>query len=171
AETIQLLKEHKDKPFFIAAGFFRPHCPYIAPRRFFDLYPPDKINLPYNPPGDRDDIPRLALQVYKEDMGMTRQQQREIIRAYYASISFMDEQVGKVMRALEELGLKDNTIVIFMSDHGYSLGEHGMWQKRNLFEEATNAPVIISVPGMKGVSQRTTRIIEFTDIYPTIADI
>ncbi|MBC9795753.1 sulfatase-like hydrolase/transferase, partial [Sinomicrobium weinanense] len=170
-ETIKLLKEHGDKPFFIAAGFFRPHCPYIAPRKFFDLYPPDKITLPYNPPNDRDDIPGLALRVYKKDMGMTQQQQREIIRAYYASISFMDEQVGKVMRSLEELGLKDNTIVIFMSDHGYSLGEHGMWQKRNLFEESTNTPVIISVPGMKGASERTTRIIEFTDIYPTIADI
>ena len=171
AETIELLKENKDKPFFIAAGFFRPHCPYISPKRFFDQYPLNEIRLPHSPPRDRDDIPKLALQVYKEDMGMTKLQQREIIRAYYASISFMDEQVGKLMRALDEFGLRENTIVIFMSDHGYSLGEHGMWQKRNLFEEATKTPVIISVPGMEGVSKETERIIEFIDIYPTIADI
>ncbi|HTN77911.1 MAG TPA: sulfatase, partial [Pirellulaceae bacterium] len=155
AAAIELLEQHQDKPFFLAVGFFRPHTPYVAPAKYFDLYPLDKVGLVDNPPGDRDDIPAPAITVRPPHYGISEQLQREARQAYFAATSFMDAQVGQLLTAVDRLGLRDNTIIVFVSDHGYHLGEHGMWQKQSLFEESARVPLIISVPGQKTAGQAT----------------
>ena len=167
-EAIRLMKEHKDQPFFIAAGFYRPHCPYISPKKYFDLYPTDKIPLPIEPADHMKYIPEPAFFTTPPYWGLTEQQRREAIRAYFASITFMDAQVGKLLDALEETGLADNTIVVFWSDHGYMLTEHGQWMKQSLFEEAARVPLLISVPGAAGNGQVCRRVVELVDLYPTL---
>src|SRR5204863_7108751 len=136
-------------PFFLAVGFIRPHVPEIAPKKFFDLYALDQIKLPQVPSDDRDDIPAMAFQQKQMNWGMSESDCRESKRAYYATTSFMDAQAGRVLDELHRLGLDDDTVVIFMSDHGYLLGQHQAWQKLMLFEEACRVPMIVSVPGMK----------------------
>lgn len=170
-EACRLLREHKDKPFFLAVGFFRPHTPYVSPKNYFDLYPPEKIPLAVNPPRDREDKPRAALTVFPPHYGMDEEQQRTVIQSYQASVSFMDAQCGLVLDELGKLGLADNTIVVFLSDHGYHLGEHGLWQKMTLFEESTRVPLIIAAPGMPASGKTTAGIAELIDVYPTLADL
>jgi iduronate 2-sulfatase len=169
-ETIALLEKNKDRPFFIGAGFYRPHCPFIAPRKYFDLYPLDRIAARPFSAEQMSQAPAAALFTTPANWNLTVEQQRETIRAYYASISFLDAQVGRVLDALDRLRLAERTIVVFMSDHGYNLGEHGQWMKQSLFEPAARAPVIFAGPGVStgGVSPR---IVEFTDFYPTLADL
>lgn len=170
-EAIKLMKQHKESPFFIAAGFFRPHTPYIAPKEYVDLYPLEHIEIAQNPIDDLDDVPVIAVESCIKKYGgqnLTEREQKEIKRAYYACISFMDAQVGKLMDALDELGLKENTIVVFMSDHGYNLGEHNLWEKMNLFEESTRVPLIVYVPGQK--QPKTLDFAELIDLYPTLAE-
>jgi iduronate 2-sulfatase len=170
-EAIKLLSENKDRPFFIAAGFYRPHCPYIAPKKYFDLYEPNEIPLAENPEDDLDDIPPLALVGLSRNFEqLDNDQKRDIIRAYYASISFVDAQIGRLLNALDSLGLSQNTIVVFIGDHGYSLGEHYQWQKFNLFEEATRFPMIIKNPAIKSKITKSDHIVEMLDIFPTLAD-
>jgi len=172
-EAIKLMEKHRDEPFFIAAGFFRPHTPFVAPKRYFDLYPLKDIRLPYAPEGDRDDIPvaGFAHNCPVPNYGLDELTCRKAMQAYYACVSFIDAQVGRLMDALDRLELADRTIVVFWSDHGYHLGEHnGIWQKRTLFEQAARAPLIIRVPGAKGNGQACRRIVEFVDIYPTVVD-
>jgi len=172
AETIRLLERHKDRPFFIAAGFYRPHVPWIAPKRYFDLYPMSAIQLPVDPPGDRDRIPKAALMsVPRPHFGLDEQQARECLRAYHAATSFVDAQIGKVLDALDRLGLAESTIVVLWGDHGYHLGEHGLWMKQSLFEESARVPLIFAVPGAQGNGQGCPRVVEFVDIYPTLADL
>ncbi|HQR36699.1 MAG TPA: sulfatase [Blastocatellia bacterium] len=169
AETIKLLEANKDRPFFIAAGFYRPHCPYIAPKKYFDLYPLEKIAAPKFSPDEWKTIPNPALWIKEAHFGTTPDQQREAIRAYYASISFVDANVGRLMVALEWLKLMDNTIVIFWSDHGYLLGQHGQWMKETLFEGSARNPLIVAGPGIaKG--KVAARPVELVDLYPTLAD-
>jgi uncharacterized sulfatase len=134
AETIALIEKHKDRPFFIGAGFYRPHCPFIAPRKYFDQYPLDKISAPA-PPRDSA-LPPAAWFTNPPHWGIGEQARRESIRAYYASISFLDANVGRLLDALDRLGLTTNTIVVFISDHGYHLGDQGSWMKQTLFERA-----------------------------------
>jgi uncharacterized sulfatase len=169
-EAIRLLNLHKDRPFFIALGFIRPHVPEIAPKSFFDLYPIGDIKLPEIPANDRDDIPTIALGAnVKFDRGMTEQQCRESIRAYRATTSFMDAQAGRVLDQLHKLGLDDKTIVVFIGDHGYCLGQHHCWQKYLLFEPAARVPMMIRAPGMSpGV---TRSLVESVDLYPTLASL
>ncbi len=168
-ETIRLLKEHKDEPFFIGAGFFRPHCPYIAPKKYFDLYPIDKITLPENPPEHFQHIPAPAFWTTPLYWGLDEQQRKEVIRAYYASVTFVDAQLGKILDALEELGLAENTIIVFWSDHGYHLSEHGQWKKQSLFENVARVPLFIAAPGAKGNGKECKRVVELIDVYPTLA--
>src|SRR5687768_14025855 len=123
-EAIRLLNANKDKPFFLAVGFIRPHVPVIAPRKYFEMYPLEKIALPKVPANDRDDIPAAAFMDSKRFWDMSEADSRESIRAYYACVSFMDAQAGRVLDELDRLGLRDNTIVVFVGDHGYALGEH-----------------------------------------------
>lgn len=169
-EAIQLMEQNADKPFFLAVGFYRPHCPYIAPKKYFDLYPQDKIKLPAHSPGDTSQYSREAFYTYPFNWGLTEDQRRETIQAYFASITFMDAQLGRVMDALERLGLAENTIIVFWSDHGYLLSEHGQWMKQSLFEESARVPMIVAAPGAKGNGTASPRTVELLDIYPTLTD-
>jgi iduronate 2-sulfatase len=170
-EAIKLMEQKKDEPFFIAAGFFRPHTPYVAPKKYFDLYPLEDMRLPYAPKGDRKDIPTAAFahNCPVPHYGLDELTCRKAMQAYYACVSFIDAQVGRMLDALDRLDLADDTIVVFWSDHGYHLGEHnGIWQKRTLFEQGARAPLIIKAPGAKGNGQACRRIVEFVDVYPTL---
>ena len=169
SEAIALLERNKDRPFFIAAGFYRPHCPYIAPQKYFDLYPLEQIEVPQVSTGALAQYPTAALFTQPPNWGLTEQQAREAIRAYYASISFMDANVGRLLDALDRLALSDNTIVVFMSDHGYSLGEHGQWMKQMLFEESARSPLILAGPGIGSQGKGSPRMVEYLDLYPTLA--
>ena len=170
-EAIKLMREKRDQPFFLGVGFFRPHTPYVAPKKYFDLYPIEEIRLPYAPDGDRDDIPTAAfahncpVPHYNLDKPLLLR----ATQAYYACVSFIDAQVGRLLDELDRLGIADNTIVVFWSDHGYHLGEHnGIWQKRTLFEQGARAPLIIRAPARAGNGTPSPRIVEFIDIYPTL---
>lgn len=173
SETIELIRQHREKPFFIAAGFFRPHTPYVAPKKYFDLYPLDQIRLPYSPVDDRKDIPTAAFahNCPIPHYNLEEPVLRKAIQAYYATVSFIDAQVGRMMDTLDTLGLSDNTLVVFWSDHGYHLGEHnGVWQKRTLFEQGARAPLILRAPETSGAGQPCRNIVEFIDMYPTILE-
>jgi len=169
--AIELLEQHKDKPFFLAVGFFRPHCPYIAPKKYFDLYPLDQIKLPEQRPDDLKDVPAVAPFVKPPNWGLKEEDLRKAIQAYYASVTFMDVQVGRLLDAVDRLGLAENTMIVFWGDHGYHLGEHGQWMKMSLFEESARVPLIVAVPGMKGNGKCSDRIVEFVDLYPTFSDL
>ena len=148
--AIQLLEEHRSEPFFLGVGFYRPHTPYIAPRRYFDLYPLESIKLPDNPPDDQDDIPEPAEQIRPLNYRLSDEKLRECTQAYFASITFMDAQVGRLLDALDRLNLTERTIVVLWGDHGYLLGEHGQWMKQSLFEESARVPLLIAAPARKG---------------------
>jgi iduronate 2-sulfatase len=169
SETIALLEKYKDRPFFIGAGFYRPHCPFIAPAKYFDLYPLDGIAAPAASVSA--DVPAPAWFTTPPNWGISEEAQRETIRAYYASISFLDANVGRLLDALDRLGLAKNTVVVFVSDHGYHLGEQGQWMKQTLFERSARAPLIIAGPGVAATGRASTRIVEFVDLYPTLASL
>ncbi len=174
-ETIRLLKKHKSskKPFFIAAGLYRPHIPYIAPKKYFSLYSLKNTPLPSLPGNYRQSVPPAALASTSQwpNFGTTELQARECILAYDACVSFVDAQVGRLLNSVDRLGLRENTIIVLWGDHGYHLGEHGLWRKNSLFEESARAPLIIRAPGIRPKSHDCERIVEFVDIYPTIADL
>jgi uncharacterized sulfatase len=172
--AMETMDKRRGGPFFIGLGFLRPHVPNVAPARFFDLYPRSTIQVPQNPPGDRDDIPRaseIAINTRANDMGMNEEGKRDAIRAYYASISYMDWQLGRVLDRLDKLDLTRRTLIVFWGDHGWHLGEHHRWHKRSLFEESARAPLIIAAPGRKGNGKGTRALVEFVDIYPTLAEL
>jgi uncharacterized sulfatase len=172
ADVIKLLEANKDRPFFLGCGFFRPHTPYVAPKKYFDLYPVEKIALPTVPPGHRAAGPAPAFGSSRPEQDrMTDDQRRQAIRAYYASTSFMDAQVGAVLDALEKLKLADRTIVVFLSDHGYHLGEHGLWQKMSLFENSARVPLLIHDPRRAGAGKTCGRTVELVDLHATLADL
>ncbi|MBI3881633.1 MAG: sulfatase [Verrucomicrobia bacterium] len=172
-EIIKLLDEHHDKPFFIACGFYKPHTPYVSPAKFFDLYPMDKIKVAVGPEEHLKDVPKAALTSTTPWpwFGVTEPQAREVKQGYYAAISFVDSQIGRVLAAVDRLKLWDNTVVVFWSDHGYHLGEHGLWMKQSLFENSARVPFVIVAPGAKGNGKASPRTVEFVDIYPTLADL
>jgi arylsulfatase A-like enzyme len=170
--AIGLLEQYRDRPFFLAVGNFRPHTPYVAPKKYFDLYPADRIPLPALSADDRQRTPAPAYASARAEQDtMNDDLRRQAIQAYWASISFMDAQVGRVLDALDRLGLAGRTIVVFTSDHGYHLYDHGLWQKQSLFERAARVPLIVAAPG-KAESGRSTRALsELVDLYPTLADL
>jgi uncharacterized sulfatase len=172
-QTIRLLEQHKNKPFLIAAGFYKPHCPWVTPKRYFDLYSLDSISLPPITPQTPGAYPPPALFSTRPwpYFGVTPDQARECKRAYYAAISFVDAQIGRLLDAVDRLGLRENTIIVFWSDHGYHLGEHGLWFKQSCFEESARVPLIISVPGQQTAGRATTRPVELVDLYPTLAEL
>ncbi|MEM9282145.1 MAG: sulfatase [Verrucomicrobiota bacterium] len=161
------------EPLFLAVGLVRPHVPLVAPERHFNLYDIEDIHLPEVPEGDLDDVPlpnrsKANATSYK----MTEDQAREALRSYYASVTYMDEQVGRLLEAIDRLGMKDNTVVVFISDHGWLLGEHGSWQKSNLFDPACQVPLIIRAPGFEeSAGSASKAMVELIDLYPTFADL
>mgnify|MGYP003631821291 CR=1 FL=1 len=169
-KAIELIEKHKDKPFFLAVGFVRPHVPFVAPKSYFKPYPYKSIQLPKNVKDDWKDIPEKGINYVTSVNGqMSKIQEQKAVAGYYASVAFMDAQVGKVLKSLKEKGLEDNTIVIFTSDHGFHLGEHQFWMKRSLHEESVRVPLIIKMPGEKAAVCNS--FVELLDLYPTIANI
>lgn len=156
------------KPFFLAVGFRRPHSPYIAPQKYFDLYPPSQMQPRLEPAEHLQNIPPLALTYKTGGNALKPNQRAETMSAYYASLSFMDAQVGFVLDAIDRLKIADRTIIIFISDHGYHLGEHGgLWHKMTLFEQGTRVPLIIAAPGRKS-NVVCSKLAELVDLYPTL---
>ncbi len=172
AEAIKLLEANKDKPFFLAVGFYRPHTPYVAPKKWFEHYPVEKISLPLVPDDIKQRHPLAAFGSHKKDHEkLTDDLRRQATQAYHASTSFMDAQVGKLLDALDRLKLSDKTIVVFIADHGYHLGEKGLWQKRSLFEPSARVPFLIYDPRAKANGQGCGRTVELIDLHPTLTDL
>jgi uncharacterized sulfatase len=172
AEVCKLLADNREKPFFLACGFFRPHTPYVAPKKYFELYPKDKLTLPTVPKGHREVHPAPAFASFKKEQEkLTDALRREALQAYLASTTFMDAQVGQVLAALEKHKLAERTIVVFLSDHGYHLGEHGLWQKQSLFENSARVPLIIHDPRAKANGKACGATVELTDLHATLAEL
>lgn len=171
AKAVELIGKHSSQPFFLAVGFVRPHVPFVAPKNYFEPYLPyDKLPLPPKVKGDWDDIPKAGIN-YKTsvNMQMDIRRQKKAVGGYYASVAYMDAQVGKVLDALGKSGEAERTIVIFTSDHGYHLGEHDFWAKVSLRDESAQVPLIIRVPGKKPAVCRS--LIELVDLYSTVASL
>jgi arylsulfatase A-like enzyme len=175
----QCAKDYRAKPFFIGCGFSKPHSPPTAPQRFFDLYDPAHIQLPSDFaawPTVPEGFPKAAIRMRNADLfigrGASESEAKEVIRAYLASISWADWNLGRVLAHLDKLGLRDNTVIVFVADHGYQLGEKGKWSKAgSLFENGTRVPLIIHTPGAHGNGRSSTRIVQSLDIYRTIAEL
>ena len=169
AKAAELIARHKDEPFWLGVGFVRPHVPFVSPRKYYEPFKPyDTMVLPEKVEGDWDDIPKPGIN-YKTsvNMKMDVRRQKKAVGGYYASVAYMDAQVGVVMDALEDAGIADKTIVIFTSDHGYHLGEHDFWAKVSLLDESSQVPLIISVPGKQPAVCES--LVELIDLYPTVA--
>ena len=171
AKAVELIKQNRDKPFFLGVGFVRPHVPFVAPRKdYTDFLPYSRIQLPPKLKDDWADIPKAGIN-YKtsKNMKMDLRRQKKAVGGYYASVAFMDRMVGQVLNGLEEAGLEDNTIVIFTSDHGYHLGEHDFWAKVSLHDESAAVPLIIRMPGKKPAVCHS--LVELLDLYPTLSNL
>jgi uncharacterized sulfatase len=168
-ETIALMEQRRKEPWFLAAGFYRPHCPYITPSKYFDQVPLDKIKLVPFEEWEMQIAPQWAYFTKPANWGLDKRQRLEVMRAYYASILFLDANIGRLLDALERLRQAENTTIVFWPDHGYHLGEHGQWMKQMLFEPATRTPLIIAGAGVKAKAKACRRTVEFLDIYPTTA--
>lgn len=175
--AIAKMKALKDEPFFLAVGFHKPHLPFIAPKRYFDLYDRKRIEPAVNPFPPRD-APKFATYNWNDlrhyygipDVGpVSDEQARDLKHAYFACVSYTDAQVGRLLKNLDALHLRDNTIVVLWGDHGWQLGEHGMWDKHSNFETSTHAPLIVRVPGQR--PDRSRALVEFVDIYPTLCEL
>ncbi len=167
--VLERMAKKRDRPFFLAVGFFRPHTPYTSPKPYFERYDVTKMPVVTGIAEDQQDIPAPGLASYKKEQDdLTDELRRECVQAYYASISFMDAQVGRVLAALEQNGLADNTIVVFTSDHGYHLGEHGLWQKMSVFEESARVPLIIAAPGISQPGKVVDAPVGLVDVVPTM---
>jgi iduronate 2-sulfatase len=170
--VIGMIEKSRDKPFFIAGGFYRPHVPCVAAEPFFKLYDDQKFEIPSPSPVGLEKVPAIAFHIKPANYGLDQEKLSSFTRAYYASISQMDFHVGRVLKRLEELKLAEKTIVVFASDHGYLLGEHGgQWMKMSLFEQSARVPLIIYAPGRKGNGKSSGRTVELVDLHSTLADL
>jgi arylsulfatase A-like enzyme len=172
--AVGLLKKYgrSGEQFFLAVGLFRPHTPFVAPKKYFDLYPTESIQVPKVPAGYAKALPKPAQRTIlrkKDQVNLREGLARQAIQAYYASITFADVQLGRILDQLRRSGLEGNTVVIFTSDHGYHMGEHGHYQKTTLFENADRVPLIIAGPGVTARGQTTEGLAEMVDFYPTLA--
>ena len=171
AEAIRLLEAHRNEPFFLAVGFYRPHLPWVAPKKYFGMYSIDDIHMPDDPANLRDTIPKVAFTINPPNYGLSDDECRRAIQAYYASTTFLDAQVGKLLDALDRLDLADNTIVVLWGDHGWHLGEKGLWKKSTTFEESARVPLLIAAPNQRGNGQSSEALAELVDVYPTLAEL
>jgi arylsulfatase A-like enzyme len=176
--AVDALGALRNGPFFLAVGFKKPHLPFVAPRRYFDLYPPEKV------PGVANAFPPLGLPDYERhraelpryagvpgDLSFSESQRRDLLRGYAAAVSYADAQIGRVLDELDRLRLTDETIVVLWGDHGYFLGENGLWAKHNTLELATRAPLLIRAPGMTRAGMRIDALVELVDLYPTLLEL
>jgi len=174
-QAVRLLQQKREKPFFLAVGFHKPHDPFIAPKRYFDLYPLQQMVPPRVPRGRAEDLPLAIGGGWKRWFDrFGDRERREFMRAYFAGVSFTDAQVGKVLAALDRLKLADSTIIVFLGDHGYHLGERGWWNKNTLFEPSCRSPLLVATPDMKGrgvCGKSCAGIVEFVDLFPTLTDL
>lgn len=177
-QTLQDLQQ-KDRPFFLAVGFIKPHLPFVAPKKYWDLYDPAQIELAKNPSKPKG-APALAMHGFGElryysDIvkrgPVSDGKARQLIHGYCACVSYVDAQVGHLLDELDRLGLRDQTIICLWGDHGWHLGDHGLWCKHSNFENATRAPLIVCAPGAKATGRKTDALVEFVDIYPTLAEL
>jgi uncharacterized sulfatase len=166
--AVRLIEGSGDAPLFLAVGFGRPHTPLVAPARYFEMYPVDRIALPRQAPELLALVPRTALPRDPSFRDLTEAGARQARAAYFASVSFLDAQVGVILDALDRLGLWDRTAVVFTSDHGFLLGEHGAWGKHALFERIVRVPLIVAAPGAKA-GAGSPRLVELVDLFPTLA--
>ncbi|MAJ98301.1 MAG: DUF4976 domain-containing protein [Flavobacteriales bacterium TMED288] len=176
SEAIKKLDDFamNNTPFFLTVGFFRPHTPFVAPKKYFDLYDREKIEIPKISSDYLATLPEPAvksIRAKKNQLNLEKELAQEIKEAYYSTISFVDAQVGRLLDHLKSSGLDKNTIVVFTSDHGYHMGEHGHWQKQTLFDNATRIPLIISFPNMKNKGGISKSPVELIDLYPTLMDL
>jgi uncharacterized sulfatase len=176
-DAVRLLEERSQKqlagPFFLAVGFHKPHDPFVAPEKYFAMYPLESCTPPTDPP-DQSPAPKQALgggALADAFAKFTDAERREFIRAYRAGASFTDAQIGRVLDALDRLKLADRTVVIFIGDHGYHLGERGWWNKNTLFELSARVTLFIASPGTKSAGKSSPRVVEFVDLYPTLLDL
>ncbi|GIW95543.1 MAG: iduronate-2-sulfatase [Pirellulaceae bacterium] len=171
--VLERCARQKHRPFFLAVGFFRPHTPYVAPKDpYFGYYPVEKMPVVTGVEEDQKDIPPAGLASYKREQDkLTDELRRQCRQAYYASISFMDAQVGRILDALDRLGLADSTIIVFTSDHGYHMGEHGLWQKMSLFEESARVPFLMVVPDVTKPGSVVATPVSQVDLFPTLAEL
>ena len=161
-----------DAPFFLGAGFRRPHAPYAAPKKYFDLYPPRDMPLPHTSPDDFKRLLPAAINHDPPDKPLPDAEIRQFLAAYYASVTFMDAQLGVLLDAMDSLRLWESTVLVFFGDNGYHLGEHGgLWHKMTLFEESCRIPLIVAAPGIRGAGQRSPRLVELIDLFPTLAEL
>ena len=158
----------KNQPFFLGVGFRRPHSPYAVPKKYFDMYDPATIKLP--DVGNRSSFPPAAQYELENQPALTEKEQQDYVAAYYACNSYVDAQAGVVLDAVDKLKLWDNTIVVFFGDHGYHIGEHGMWHKMTLFEESARVPLLIHIPGSGGAGKASRALVELVDLYPTLVE-
>ena len=170
--VLERCAQREDRPFFLAVGYFRPHTPYVAPKSYFEPYPEDKMPVVQGVEEDQQDIPPPGLGSHKKEHELLNDDlRRQCLQAYLASISFMDAQVGRVVGKLDELGLADNTIIVFTSDHGYHMGEHGLWQKMSLFEESARVPLLIVAPGAAKQGRVAATPVSQVDLFKTLAEL
>lgn len=170
-KAVEIIKQKHEKPFFLALGLSKPHDPFVAPKKYFDLYRLENCNPPTLPEGWKPPVKYTLPGEAKVFRQFSEQDKKEFLRSYYACTSFMDAQLGKVIRALEESGQLKNTLIVFFGDHGYHLGEHDWWNKVTVYERGTRAPFIISGNDIKQKGASTNAMIEFIDIYPTLAEV
>jgi iduronate 2-sulfatase len=173
AEAVRVLGEVKDQPFFLAVGFWKPHAPFNAPKKYWDMY--DRAKLPPLDPRRPVGAPEVAFHDSREILGLpdarvspTPEQVAEMRHGYFANISYLDAQVGKVLDALDRSGVADRTIVVFVGDHGYHLGEHTQWGKTSNFEYDAWVPLMVATPGSRHAGRRTSSLAELVDIFPTL---
>jgi iduronate 2-sulfatase len=176
AEAIRVLGEVKNQPFFLAVGFWKPHAPFNAPKKYWDFY--DRAKLPPLDPRRPEGAPDIAFHDSREILGppakqkpLTPEQAAEMRHGYFANIAFMDAQLGKVLDALDKSGVAQRTIVVFVADHGYHIGEHSLWGKTSNFELDARVPCFVQVPGTANAGKRTSSLAELVDFFPTLVDL
>ncbi|MDP4646381.1 MAG: sulfatase [Akkermansiaceae bacterium] len=178
--AVDQLKETYDKPFFLAVGFIRPHVPFTAPRKYFEMYDPEKIIIPEVPEDEMSDIPMMGKSIaygtlktgdHNAVVNLSPTYWRDLVHGYLACVSFVDAQIGKVVDELEASGKMENTIIVLWSDHGQHLGEKNHWRKQSLWEESTRVPLFFKTPKMTATGERCTEAVSLLDIYPTLIEL